>query len=222
MGFQFSPSFRQSHGCDYFPDERKTAVCEALPAPVPSHLLKGAVPSAMKNPGAQRTSAVRGSMVGWEGRNRQTLSPASLDNLSQGWEAREPTPPQGGPALLQVREAASTTATTRISAQTPRCPAGLPFHSEQGRPPSSRASASCPGRHSGHRGSRRGTAAGPAASWRLSGQSNVDTGPQGRKEPALPSGSPGPGLRDQGGLKGQEAEGAGQGPGSGRGRPWAP
>lgn len=148
MGFQSSPSFRRSRGCDYSPDERKTAVCEALPAPAPSHLLKGAVPPATKNR-AQGTSAVRGSTVGWEGRDRQTLSPASLDNLSQGWEAREPTPPQGGPALLQVREAVSTTATTGISAQTPRCPAGLPFHSEQGRPPSSRASASGPGRHSG-------------------------------------------------------------------------
>lgn len=114
MGFQSSPSFRQSRGCDYFPDERKTAVCEALLAPAPSHLLKDAVLPAMKNRGAQGTSAVRGSMVSWEGRDRQTLSLASLDNLSQGWEAWEPTPPQGGPALLQVREVVSTTATTRI------------------------------------------------------------------------------------------------------------
>ena len=47
--------------------------------------------------------AVRGSAVGQEGRDRQTWSPASLDNWSQGWEAREPLYRKEDRPGLQVR-----------------------------------------------------------------------------------------------------------------------
>lgn len=105
--------------------------------------------------------AVRGSAVGQEGRDRQTWSPASLDNWSQGWEAREPLyRKEDRPGLQvrswpQVREVMSTTAMTGIPVQTQRCPAFLPFHSKQGRPAGSRARASGPGRRPGRRGGRR-------------------------------------------------------------------
>lgn len=84
--------------------------------------------------------AVRGSAVGQEGRDRQTWSPASLDNWSQGWEAQEPPyRKEDRPGLQvqswpQVREVVSTTAMTGIPAQTQCCPAVLPFHGKQGRP----------------------------------------------------------------------------------------
>lgn len=224
-GFQSSHSFRQSRGCDYFQDERKTVVCEALPAPAPSHLLEDVVPPAMKNHSAQGVSARPAAprLVGRAGTGRRGLPRLWTSGVRAGRPGKHPTARRAGLASRSGpgpgQRGGKHHGHDWNPSPDPALPAALPLRSEQGRPAGSRARASGPGRRPGRRGSGRRAAGGAAASPGLQGQ--MQSPRAGRSQPC-PWAPRGLASVPQGGLKGQKAEGVGQEPHTGRGRPRAP